>query len=118
MGPTSADPALLERLSRILHDMGLPCACQEEVERTIAVFSEFETRRAQKRLLDGARERARQLTAYVEYLQDLECDDGGSLTSEDLAGIADIFRTIAAAAAEGAASLEMLSGSPMKGQDP
>jgi len=100
------DAALLERLARVLHDMGLPCACQEEVERTVAVFAEFEARRARRRLLEGARERARQLRAYLDYLDDLEDDDVGP---DEVAAVADSFRVISAAAAEGAANLDMLA---------
>lgn len=109
MIPAETDLALLERLSRVLHEMGLPCACQEEVERALAVFAEFETRRARKRLLDGARERARLLRGAVAYLDDLETEDPAGLGADELAGIADTFRVIAAAAAEASASLEMLA---------
>ncbi len=103
------DAPLLERLSHVLHEMGLPCACQEEVERTVAVFAEFEARRTRRRLLDGARERARKLIAYCRYLDDLEAGGDAALTAEDLAALADAFRVIAATAAEGAANLEMLA---------
>ncbi|MEH0070097.1 hypothetical protein V6L77_06865 [Pannonibacter sp. Pt2-lr] len=51
----AADTALLQRLAHVLQDMGLPCACQEEVERTIAIFTEFEIRRTRRRLLESAR---------------------------------------------------------------
>ena len=104
--PALHDAALLERLARVLHDMGLPCACQDEVERTVAVFAEFEARRSRRRLLERARERARRLRAYLEYLDDLEDDDIGP---DEIVALADSFRVISAAAAEGAASLEMLA---------
>ena len=109
MTPPVTVPALLDRLSRVLHEMGLPCACQEEVERTVAVFAEFEARRSQKRLLVSAKERARLLREYLRYLEDLEGDGPDDLAPNELAAIADTFRVIAAAAAEGAASLEMLA---------
>jgi hypothetical protein len=107
--PTS-DEALLARLSHVLHDMGLPCACQEEVERTVAVFAEFEARRIRRRLLEGARERLRRLTAYLRYLEDLNGNDAAQLSTHELAMIADAFRVISSTAAEGAANLEMLAG--------
>ncbi|MBA5775700.1 hypothetical protein H2509_01015 [Stappia sp. F7233] len=100
------DAALLERLSRVLHEMGLPCACQEEVERTVAVFAEFESRRTRRRLIEGARERRRRLRQYLEFLGDLEDD---SLGPDEVAEMADSFRVISATAAEGAAILEMLA---------
>lgn len=110
-GPALQDAALLDRLARVLHDMGLPCACQEEVERTVAVFAEFEARRARRRLLEGARERAKQLRAYLEFLNDLHDDEVGP---DEIAAIADSFRVISAAAAEGAANLEMLAADRSK----
>jgi hypothetical protein len=109
-GLPSSDEALLARLSHVLHDMGLPCACQEEVERTVAVFAEFEARRIRRRLLEGARERLRRLTAYLRYLEDLNGGDAAQLSTNELAMIADAFRVISSTAAEGAANLEMLAG--------
>lgn len=99
------DKALLDRLARVLHDMGLPCACQEEVERTVAIFAEYEERRSKRRLLRAARDKARQIASYVEYLDDIEVDDPGP---DEIAAAADVFRVLASVAAEGAASLEML----------
>lgn len=100
--PPSPDTALLDRLFRVLRESGLPCNCQHEVERTLAVFAEFETRRAHRR------HRARLLRQHFRYLDGV---DGGDATfaPEDLAAWADTFRVIAAAAAEGAASLEALA---------
>lgn len=112
MTAASSDAALLARLSHVLHDMGLPCACQEEVERTVAVFAEFEARRSRRRLLEGARERADKLRGYLDYLDDLDDGDAAALSPDDLAALADAFRVIAATAAEGAANLEMLAGVP------
>ncbi|MEH0074733.1 hypothetical protein V6L76_08025 [Pannonibacter sp. Pt2] len=106
----AADTALLQRLAHVLQDMGLPCACQEEVERTIAIFTEFEIRRTRRRLLESARERTRQLAGFLPYLQDLESPGAAELDAADLAILADAFRQIAAAAAQGVASLELLAG--------
>jgi hypothetical protein len=103
------DAALLERLSNVLHDLGLPCACQAEVERTVAVFAEFESRRTRRRLLTAARERVLLLREYLDFLQDLEQEDSSGLDAEELSAVADTFRVIAAAAAEGAANLELLA---------
>ena len=105
----AADTALLQRLAHVLQDMGLPCACQEEVERTVAVFTEFEIRRTRRRLLESARERTRQLASFLPYLQDLESPGAAELDAADLAVLADAFRQIAAAAAQGVASLELLA---------
>lgn len=110
--PPVADAALLDRLARVLHEMGLPCACQEEVERTLAAFADFEIRRARRRLLQAARERARLLRGYVAHLPTIDGDASSTLASEEIAELADMFRVIAAAAAEGAATLEMLAKSP------
>ena len=107
----AADTALLQRLAHVLQDMGLPCACQEEVERTIAIFTEFEIRRTRRRLLESARERTRQLAGFLPYLQDLESPGAAELDAADLAVLADAFRQIAAAA-QGVASLELLAGMP------
>lgn len=90
----------------MLHEMGLPCACQEEVERTVAVFAEFENRRTRRRLVEGARERGRRLRQYLEYMEELEDE---ALDPDEIAAMADSFRVISAAAAEGAAILEMLA---------
>lgn len=106
----AADTALLQRLAHVLQDMGLPCACQEEVERTIAIFTEFEIRRTRRCLLESARERTRQLAGFLPYLQDLESPGAAELDAADLAILADAFRQIAAAAAQGVASLELLAG--------
>lgn len=106
--PSSPDAALLDRLTRVLHEMGLPCRCQHEVERTLAVFAEFETRRARRRLLSAARHQALLLSQYLDYLEGLD-GSAGPLAPEDFAAFADTFRVIAAAAAEGAASLEALA---------
>lgn len=38
--PPTTDGALLARLARVLHEMGLSCGCQDEVERTLAAFAE------------------------------------------------------------------------------
>jgi len=110
--PPAADNALLDRLARVLHEMGLPCGCQEEVERTLAAFAEFEARRARRRLIVAARERARLLRGYVACLPDLGAEASANLAPEEIAELADMFRVIAAAAAEGAANLEMLANSP------
>ncbi|WP_430511284.1 hypothetical protein [Pannonibacter phragmitetus] len=106
----AADTALLQRLAHVLQDMGLPCACQEEVERTVAIFTEFEIRRTRRRLLESARERTRQLASFLPYLQDLESPGAAEMDAADLAVLADTFRQIAAAAAQGVASLELLAG--------
>lgn len=112
VNPPTTDSALLERLARVLHEMGLPCACQEEVERTLAAFAEFEARRARRRLLGAARERARLLRGYIACLPDIDGEASSNLALEEIAEFADMFRVIAAAAAEGAATLEMLADSP------
>ena len=106
--PPSPDTALLVPLSRVLQELGLPCKCQHKVERTFVVFAEFETRRAHRRLLAVARHRARLLRQYLDYLDGLDGGDA-TLDPEDLAAYADTLRVIAAAAAEGAASLEALA---------
>lgn len=115
----AADTALLQRLAHVLQDMGLPCACQEEVERTVAIFTEFEIRRTRRRLLESARERTRQLAGFLPYLQDLESPGAAEMDAADLAVLADAFRQIAAAAAQGVASLELLAsmqpGAPRQG---
>ena len=105
----AADTALLQRLSNVLHEMGLPCACQEEVERTMAVFTEFEIRRSRRRLLETARSRARQLAGFLPYLDDLNAPEAAAMGSEDLTLLADAFRQIANAASQGVASLELLA---------
>ncbi|WP_106755125.1 hypothetical protein [Pannonibacter carbonis] len=105
----ATDTALLQRLSNVLHDMGLPCSCQEEVERTVAVFAEFEVRRARRRLLESARSRARQLAGFLPYLDDLNAPEAAVMDPEDLTALADAFRQIANAASQGVASLELLA---------
>lgn len=106
----AADTALLQRLAHVLQDMSLPCACQEEVERTVAIFAEFEIRRTRRRLLESARERTRQLAGFLPFLQDLEAPGAADMDAADLAVLADAFRQIAGTAAQGAASLELLAG--------
>ncbi|MFN7165989.1 MAG: hypothetical protein ACK4NV_03030 [Pannonibacter sp.] len=105
----ATDTALLQRLSNVLHEMGLPCACQEEVERTVAVFTEFEIRRSRRRLLESARARVRQLAGFLPYLDDLNLPDAAAMGPEELTALADAFQQIANAASQGVASLELLA---------
>jgi hypothetical protein len=105
--PPSPDTAILERFARVLQELGLPCKCQHEVERTLAVFAELESRRAHRRLLAAARQRALLLRHYLDYLDGLDGNDA-SRDPDDLAAHAETFRVMAVAAGEGAASLEAL----------
>lgn len=107
---TAADPALFQRLSNVLHDMGLPCACQDEVERTLSVFAEFEIRRSRRRLIEAARARARTISAALPYLEDIHGLETASPHPDDVAALIETFRHISEAAAQAAANLEILSG--------
>lgn len=93
--PPTTDGALLARLARVLHEMGVSCGCQEEVERTLAAFAEFEARHARRRLLGAAWERARLLWGYVACLSDIDGEASSDFPSEEIAEFADMFRVIA-----------------------
>lgn len=51
------------------------------------------------------------LRGYVACLSDIDGEASSDFPSEEIAEFADMFRVIAPAAAEGAASLEMLANS-------
>ena len=106
----AADPALFQRLSNVLHDMGLPCACQDEVERTLSVFAEFEIRRSRRRLIEAARARARTISTALPYLEDIHGLESACPHPDDVSALIETFRHISEAAAQAAANLEILSG--------
>ncbi|SHN08749.1 hypothetical protein [Roseibium suaedae] len=106
----AADQALLRRLSNVLQDMGLPCACQDEVERTLAVFEEFEIRRSRKRLIIAARKHADVLCAALPYLQDVHHLEEPDMHPDDVTALVETFRHISETASQAAANLEILSG--------
>lgn len=112
IGPTlgDSDEDVLSRLAHVLHEMGLPCDCQDQVERAVSLFAELEARRVRRRLMEAARTRAVRLAGFIGYLDDLREGTGEQLGPDDCLLIADTFRTIGRTASEGAACLEMLAG--------
>lgn len=112
MGPALAgsDEDVLSRLAHVLHEMGLPCDCQDQVERAVSLFAELEARRVRRRLMEAARTRAVRLAGFIGYLDDLREGTAEQLGPDDCLLIADTFRTIGRTASEGAACLEMLAG--------
>lgn len=112
MGPALADSDddVLSRLAHVLHEMGLPCDCQDQVERAVSLFAELEARRVRRRLMEAARTRAVRLAGFIGYLDDLREGAAEQLGPDDCLLIADTFRTIGRTALEGAACLEMLAG--------
>ncbi len=61
-----------------------------------------------RRLVTDAREAARRIADYADWLSDLE-DEAAALSEEDLAGVSEAFRVIASTAADGAAALDLLA---------
>ena len=112
IGPALADSddEVLSRLAHVLHEMGLPCDCQDQVERAVSLFAELEARRVRRRLMEAARTRAVRLAGFIGYLDDLREGTGEQLGPDDCLLIADTFRTIGRTASEGAACREMLAG--------
>ncbi|WP_244296400.1 hypothetical protein [Stappia sp. TSB10GB4] len=104
------DEDVLARLAHVLHEMGLPCDCQDQVERAVSLFAELEARRVRRRLMEAARTRAVRLAGFIGYLDDLREGAVEQLGPDDCLLIADTFRTIGRTASEGAACLEMLAG--------
>ncbi|SOC25269.1 hypothetical protein [Stappia indica] len=104
------DEDVLSRLAHVLHEMGLPCDCQDQVERAVSLFAELEARRVRRRLMEAARTRAVRLAGFIGYLDDLREGTAEQLGPDDCLLIADTFRTIGRTASEGAACLEMLAG--------
>ena len=96
VGPAlrDSDADVLSRLAHVLHEMGLPCDCQDQVERAVSLFAELEARRVRRRLMEAARTRAVRLAGFIGYLDDLREGTAEQLGPDDCLLIADTFRTI------------------------
>lgn len=104
----SAEPAIA-RLTRVLRDAELDCACRENLFRAIESLERPETRRRQRRALDAAFALRRDILGLLLFLDDLDRIVDPAFDASVCAEMARVFEDIAEAATQGAVSLRRLS---------
>lgn len=99
----------IERLTRLLREAELDCACRETLFRAIETFERLETRRRERRALGTAFARRREILGLLVFLDDLERIVEPAFDASVCTEMARVFEDIAEAAQQGAASLHRLA---------
>lgn len=107
--PEEGADRAIERLTRVLRDSELDCSCRENLFRAIESFEWLEARRRQRRALDSAFARRREILGHLVFLDDLDRIVDPAFDATVCTEMARVFEDIAEAAGQGAASLRQLS---------
>ncbi len=92
-----------------MREAELDCACRETLFRAIETFRRLETRRRERRALDTAFARRREILGLLVFLDDLERIVDPAFDAGVCSEMARVFEDIAEAATRGAASLHRLA---------
>ena len=108
--PEESGDNAIERLTRVLRQADLDCACRDNLTRAIESFERFEAQRRERRSLDGAYRSRKEILGLLVFLEDLDEIMRPGLDRQICAETARVFDDIAEAARRGAAALRKLSG--------
>ena len=108
--PEENGDSAVERLTRVLKQADLDCACRDNLTRAIESFERFEAQRRERRSLEGAYRSRKEILGLLVFLEDLDEIMRPGLDRQVCAETAQVFDDIAEAARRGAAALRKLSG--------
>jgi hypothetical protein len=108
--PEETNDGAVERLTRVLKQADLDCACRENLTRAIESFERFEAQRRERRSLEGAYRSRKEILGLLVFLEDFDQIMRPALDPQVCAEMAQVFDDIAEAARRGAAALRKLSG--------
>ncbi len=110
-GAGSARQDALERVRRIIDTLDLDCACRSNLEQALDRLCALDLVRENRQAFRRARQARVTITLLVELLADLEETPLGETDVSVFAEFAQLFESIAAEAACGAAALHGLENS-------
>lgn len=111
-GRRSAGDTTFRRLAAVIRDVELDCDCRARLDEALARFAALEGRRTARAHLADARRQRERIEAILAFLKDLDELVATEADRSVFAEIAALFDDIAAAAAEGSRSLQMLGELP------
>ena len=106
-GPT--DRELLEQIHRELARLDLPCACKEELDRTIVAIEMWHALKTRKKLAGSIKADYEQLVTGVSFLTDLSTIDRRDLSVQEMRDHAESLKFLADLADRCARRLSELS---------
>ncbi|MBO6508267.1 MAG: hypothetical protein JJ979_07265 [Roseibium sp.] len=112
-GPT--DHELLEQIHRELARLDLPCACKEELDRTIVAIEMWHALKTRRELVRSIKSDYEQLVSGISFLTDLGEIDQIDLTQQDLRDHSESLKFLADMADRCARSLTRLSSEKFPG---
>ncbi len=111
-GRRPAGDTTFRRLSAVIRDVELDCDCRARLDEALARFATLEEGRTARAHLADARRQRERIEAILAFLKDLDELVATEADRSVFAEIALLFDDIAAAAAEGSRSMQVLAEQP------
>jgi hypothetical protein len=106
-GPT--DQGLLEQIHREIARLDLPCACKDELDRTIVAIEMWHALKTRKELVKNIKSDYEQLVSGLSFLTDLRQIDQNVLSEQDMRDHSESLKFLADMADRCARNLNRLS---------
>jgi hypothetical protein len=106
-GPTDQD--LLEQIHREIARLDLPCACKDELDRTIVAIEMWHALKTRKELVRNIKSDYEQLVSGLSFLTDLRQVDQNVLSEQDMRDHSESLKFLADMADRCARNLTRLS---------
>ncbi len=95
LGSGRTDQQLIEQIHRELARLDLPCACREELDRTIVAIETWHALKRRKELATTIADNYRQIVTGISFLEDLGQVGQLDLTAQDLRDHAESLKFLA-----------------------